>query len=327
MEKKKRIGTYFRIIVTILGPIIFEIVDQITGSWVDENSNLKIGAGKTITILIGLVYLGLVIFFAVKDIDYVAIIDNNNNEIEKLKKMCGVYSKTTKSLSYLFGFTADKIKVQQSEYNRKNKKIDTKHINITDAATLMCERIYGNIVDLISQKDCRVTVNYYIKYRKEGILYTEMIGHDGYNSNPKNYKKPKLLKIDKDSYYCEKLLNDNNPDMVFLPDEKTVTKTLKLNGKERKYNQYIAMPISRLGSNETVALIEIVVHKDSILWKDPEEAREFITRYCQPFKEYILLIDILTKFYDLINECQGEKTDEENSGVQESKETAGLGKD
>ena len=70
----------------------------------------------------------------------------------------------------------------------------------------MCESIYSGIIQL-TDKESDVTVNFYKKYsEKDRREYSIMIAHEGYNTEPKNYGIRKLLKMDKDTYYCEKLL-------------------------------------------------------------------------------------------------------------------------
>jgi len=289
-------------IITFAGPVLFELSNQMTGDWVNAQGRLSIGIGKFVTILIGVSYFGLLSYFTYKDSKKTDDIDRLNIQIEKLKSKCNAYKENAKSLCDIFAYTTEKIKHQIQEF-RKKREIDTYFLNITNAATLACERVYRNIMSL-SGETAEVTVNYYRRFEEQGKIYSEMIAHEGYNSNPKFFKIKKLLKIDKNSYYCEKLLNDDNPDVVFLPDKDAVKRALKIKGTECKYNQYVGIPIRRLGSGEKVALIEIVAHNDSVIWNDKEEVRDFINRYCEPFKEYVLMIDMLSKFYETVNEYE-----------------------
>ena len=59
---------------------------------------------------------------------------------------------------------------------------------------------------------------------EEGKKVSEMIAHEGYNTTPQFYRIPRLLKIDKKSYYCERILDNSNPDIVFLKDKEAVAK-------------------------------------------------------------------------------------------------------
>lgn len=293
-------------IVIFAGPILFEISNQVSGNWVDDSGKISIGVGKFITILIGITYFTLLSYFTYKEHNKSDSIDDLNRNIIELKNKCETYEKNTKSMCDIFGYTTDKIRKQITDF-RRLKTIDTYYLNITNAATIVSEQIYNNIIKLSDEK-CEITVNYYRRFEEAGKFYTEMIAHEGYNSNPKYLQIKKLLKIDKNSYFCERLLADDNPDVIFLPNKELVQKTLKINGKDCKYNQYVGFPIRRIGSGEKVALIEIVAHNDSVVWKNNEDVREFIYRYCEPFKEYVLLIDMLSRFYETINEYEiGEK--------------------
>lgn len=293
-------------------PILFEIVDQISGDWVDAAGKLTIGVGKFITILIGIAYLGSAIYFACKEKNDLALLEEKESKIKELEKQCEAYKNSMKSTCNVVGYTTEKIKQQIGEY-RKTQHIDMRYMNMTNAATIVCECLYSNIEDLTS-KGTEVTVNYYRRFHENKRVYTEMIAHEGYNTNPKYYRIRKLLKQDKDMYFCEKLLYDDNPDVIFLKDKKEILKAFKMNKEECKYNQYIGLPIRRMGSGEKVALIEIVVHNNSIVWNTQDEARGFITKFCDTFKEYILLIDMLSMLYETVNEYNSLAQRSENYG-------------
>lgn len=309
----------FKNIIIFAGPILFEISDQITGDWwISESNELNISLGKFITALIGLMYFGVLSYITYKEAKKEKTVNSLEIEIEGLKKKNGVYDDSTKSLSDILGYTTYKIKDQIKVY-KKNKEIDTSFVNATNAATLVCERIYENIIELLGEnKD--ITVNYYRKYcGEDGKTYSEMIAHEGYNTTPKYYRISRLLKIDDDSYYCERLLDNDNPDIVFLPTKEDVAKAFRIPIEKCKYNQYIGIPIRRFASKEKVALIEVVAHNNSIMWDDIEEVKKFVKCYCKMFEEYFLLIDMLESLYGTINNSQmvqiGEEKYEQNRGV------------
>lgn len=310
----------YKNIVIIAGPVLYEFMNQITGEWVDDLGNWNIGIGKFITIVVGIGYLIQVIIFASKDRKYDEIISEKTGEITKLKKSLDTYKKNAKSLCNIYGYTTEKIRLQITDYKRE-QIIPTYYLNLTNAATIVCEQIYNNIVDL-SMGDCDITVNYYTKYKQGRTFYTEMIAHEGVTTQPKYYKVRRLLKIDSDSYYCEKILDDDNPDYVFLDNKAAVTKAFKIRADKCKYNQYVGVPIQRVGSNEIIALIEIVMHNNTIVWKTQDEVRSFISRYCNQFKEYFLLIDALSIFYETINERSNSVKRGNNNGknIEVSKE-------
>lgn len=296
----------FKNIISFGGPILFEIVDQITGDWVNSDGKIGIGLGKFITILIGVSYFVVLSYITYKEKKETDQLENLEQELKDLKRNNNVYYNNTKSLCDILGYTTEKTKNQIIGY-RRNREIDTSYINATNAATIVCECIYKNILDLIEANQ-DITVNYYRKYiGEDGKTYTEMIAHEGYNTTPKYYMIPKLLKIDKKSYFCEKLLENNNPDIIFLASKEEVAKAFGMQKDKCKYNQYVGVPIRRFASNENVALIEIVAHNNSIMWKDIEHVKKFVQYYCGIFEEYFFLIDMLANLYGTVNKYQDEK--------------------
>ena len=130
-----------------------------------------------------------------------------------------------------------------------------------------------------------------------------MLAHEGYNTNPKNYGKNKLLKDDKNAFYCEHLLIDDNPEAIFWKNKEEVARAFRIKPDKCKYNQYVGIPVRRMGAGK-VALIEIVVHNNSIVWNNQEEVRAFTSKFCEPFKDYILLIDRLSLMYEAIENVE-----------------------
>lgn len=317
LKKTKKIYKEFFIIII---PILFEIVNEITGDWINDSGSINFTIGKFITALIAIYYIGQSLYYIVKDKSEESKIEEQNKEIQEYKKQDNIYQLIVKSLCNILNYTTDKIK-DQDEYYKRNSKINTEYVNIEVAATRLCESIYGGIIKL-TDKECDVTVNFYKKYSKNDRRdYSMMIAHEGYNTEPKNYGISKLLKMDRDTYYCEKLLIDDNFEAVFLKDKKEVAKAFGLKPDRCKYNQYVGIPIRRFGS-EKVALIEIVVHNECKVWETQEEVRIFMNRYCEPFKDYILLIDRLTLFYETIDNAKS--VGQERGVKDESKENIEL---
>lgn len=298
----------FKNIVVFAGPIIFEITNQVTGDWV-KDGKVAISIGKFITILIGTTYFIVLSYITYKEKKDENVVTNLRLRLKNLEKKNDVYNNNAKSLCDILSYTTEKTRNQISDFGKK-KEIDTSFINATNAATIVCECIYKNIIELLEQHQ-DVTVNYYRKYiGEDGKKYTEMIAHEGYNTTPKYYMIARLLKIDKKSYYCEKLLDNNNPDIVFLSTKEEVAKAFGIQTEKCKYNQYAGIPIRRYASNEKVALIEIVAHNNSIIWNDIEEVRAFVQCHCGMFEEYFLLIDMLVNLYGTVNKYQVAKNEE-----------------
>lgn len=308
----------FKNIIIFGGPIIFEIADQVTGDWINKSGKLHIGIGKFITIIIGIAYFGVLSYITYKEKKDADVLEELKEKIREISRKNSVHDNNVKSLRDILGYTTEKTKDQISIY-KKSKEVNTSYINATNAATIVCESIHKSILDLLSEHQ-DITVNYYSKYvGEDNKVYTEMIAHEGYNTTPQFYKIPKLLKIDKKAYFCEKLLYNNNPDIVFLATKEEVAKAFGILPNKCKYNQYVGIPIRRFASNDNVALIEIVAHNQSIMWNDIEDVRKFEQCYCGIFEEYVLLIDMLANLYGTINKYQEEKEYGENFKVSQNK--------
>ncbi len=289
-----------RNIIVFIGPILFEIANEISGNWTNLDGKIYIGLGKFITILIGVTYFGVLSYITYKEKNRLDELENVIKRNKELEKKNNIFSNVSKAVCNILGYTTEKTKNQIVDY-RRNQTIDTSYVNATNAATIVCERIYASILEL-SEEHKDVTVNYYRKYiGDDDKAYTEMIAHEGYNTTPRYYMIPRLLKIDKKSYYCERLLDNSNPDTVFLKTKAEVAKAFGIPEENCKYNQYVGIPIRRFASKEKVALIEVVVHNNSIVWNDNEDVMKFVECYCENFKEYMLLIDMLTNLYDTVN--------------------------
>lgn len=301
-------------IIIFLGPILFEISNQVTGNWTDESGKLSIGVGKFVTILIGASYFIALSYITYKEKGNEDKVTELKNQLNELKRKNNVYDNNTKSLCDILGYTTEKTRNQITDFKKKGE-IDTSFVNATNAATIVCESIYKNIIGLLNKYQ-DITVNYYRKYcGDDGKAYTEMIAHEGYNTTPKFYMIPRLLKIDKKSYFCERLLENNNPDIVFLKTKGDVAKAFGIQEDKCKYNQYVGIPIRRFASNEKVALIEIVAHNSSIMWNDIEEVRKFAQCYCAVFEEYFLMIDMLANLYGTVNKVQRDNLPTNISGT------------
>lgn len=296
-------------IVVFAGPIAFEVANEISGSWVNTSGKFNLSVGKLITILIGVSYFAILIWYAYKEKGQEDKIKTLEEDKKRLANQNNVHRHNAKALKDVIGYTTEKTKEQVEKY-REIGHIDDSYLNLMSAATIVCERIYNTIIEFFGEGN-HVTVNYYIKYSKAHTKnrkkYTKMIAHEGYNTEPKYYNVERLLKIDHNSYYCERLLDNDNTETIFLATKKEVAKAFKVEEEKCKYNQYVGIPIRRIGTKDKVALIEIVAHNNSVMWNDIEEVRKFESEYCEMFKEYFLFISMLSTLYETVNADLKEK--------------------
>lgn len=292
MAKDKKFQSwteYANIIVPFLGPLAFEVSNSVTGDWFDENKKFILSTGKVITILIGIIYIMVMIYLLYHSETQKKGIDSLQKELEEQKKKSKAYQKSNETVCTLLAYLRDKIK-EQIDFLKEHDKIDVRNLNINSASATICKIIYQNIIEN-SGEDVKVTVNMYDKINREGIEYSIMIAHEGHASQPDAFGVSRLLKPDKNKCrFCEKILMSNSPDYRILLNKKDVAKAFGLVTTKCKYNQYLGIPIRKKGGTN-IALIEIVAHNDTVIWKDEDAARQFATNYCEIQKEYILLMD------------------------------------
>lgn len=63
---KKRLFKISTVVVPFLGPVIFEIINCITGDWINDQGKLNFTVGKLITSLIGIGYIIYMIIVMIK---------------------------------------------------------------------------------------------------------------------------------------------------------------------------------------------------------------------------------------------------------------------
>lgn len=289
---KAKLGKIGRIVIPFVGPIMFEIANSITGDWVDKNNKVNITTGKTITIIIALIYVGALIYYLIKDRVEEKSKEYLENQLEEAYKVNISYSDSMESIGALLAYTEDNVK-EQINYLKMHNKIDVRNINIESAATTICKIIYSNICNYVSGEN-KVTVNVYSRSSDNNIEYTTMVAHEGHISQPKAFGDRRMLKKSKNNRFSEKLFLNDSPDYKILLTKSAVAKAFNITEETCKYSQYLAVPIRKKGG-KIIAIIEIVAHNEAKIWDDEDEARLFAARFCEVFKEYMLLI---SRLYD-----------------------------
>lgn len=64
---KQMMGQLLKILIPIIGPIVFEISNIVTGSWITNDGRFNLSTGKFITLLIAIAYLTVIIYWTFKD--------------------------------------------------------------------------------------------------------------------------------------------------------------------------------------------------------------------------------------------------------------------
>ncbi len=278
---------YANIVIPFLGPIAFEFSNSVTGEWLNAQKKLNLSTGKIITLLIGVAYIVVMICLLWYDEKKKRYADNLQMQLDELQKRTKVYEHSNETLRILLAYLEDKIKAQ-IDYLREHGKIDVRDLNINSASANIARIIYKIISD--NSTDIKLSVNIYDRTIESGPEYTTMIAHEGHVSQPSAFGVPKVLSPDKsNNRYCEKVILSNKPDYRILLTKEEVAKAFNQSLNKCKYNQYLGIPIRKLGGIN-IALIEIVAHDKAVIWKTEDEAIQFAADYCETLKEYILLI-------------------------------------
>lgn len=276
-------------LVPFAGPLIFEVVNVITGDWVNAEGKFYLSTGKLITALIGLTYIVVMIILLYRNEKENKTISVLQGLLDDAEKRLNAYEKTNETACTLLAYLRDKIK-EQIDYFKDHNKIDVRNLNINSASATICKMIYQNIEES-SGADVKITVNMYDKISENGTEYSMMIAHEGHISQPDAFGVRKILKSDKANMrYCDRILMSNSPDYRIWLEKKDVAKAFGINPLKCKYNQYMGLPIRKKGGIN-IALIEIVAHEDSVIWEDEDAAKVFAAEYCEILKEYVLLLD------------------------------------
>lgn len=216
-------------------------------------------------------------------------IESLDSQVSELEKKTVLYKKSNETLCTLLAYMDEKIK-SQIEFLKIHNKLDVRELNINSASTTIAKVIHQNIIEKSGQ-DTNVTVNIYSRFKDAGAEYSIMIAHEGHASQPSAFGVQKIISVDKKkNRYSDKILLSDSPDYRIFLTRKEVAKAFALREDKCKYNQYLGIPIRKMGGIN-IALIEIVVHGETTIWNNTDEAIQFAANYCEVLKEYILLMD------------------------------------
>ena len=142
MDNEHRRGKwqeYANVIVPFLGPVLFEIANSVTGEWVTAENKLSLSTGKVITIIIGIVYIGVMIYLIWIDKLNRKTVDEIENALEDMKKRETMYKKSMNTVCNLLAYSGEKLK-NQIEYLKEHDRIDVRDLNINAASTNIANR-------------------------------------------------------------------------------------------------------------------------------------------------------------------------------------------
>ena len=269
-------------IIAISFPALFEILHCFGGEWI-INGKFNATTTNVFAIIIIILYISLISYFGYKDY-------SDNINIDNLKRHL-------QNNEITFNGVQNLIKYRYNDIVKKTNDIANKSdyskgpLDIFDTATSICKQVYMTLSDIFYEHKNNITVNMYSKIREGDDFYCRMIAHEGTTSRPKIYLKnlPLDNKRSSKKYLCQKILIENNPQyrMLLTPDQ--VAKNFTLNpGSAVQYSQYIGIPLTDI-SNVTVALLEINILNNTIIFNSADECMDLIRKNLDPFVSMFML--------------------------------------
>jgi hypothetical protein len=290
----KKCKPYVGPIVSVIGPVLFEIADTITGSWTVEGK-IQIGIGKFITISIVIAYIVVLVFTvtnAQKEQENQKTLENKyeglKGTVKRLYSTLYSYKNEISYIKNLVGFTGENIKKQNTTLNSSGK-IDIGDFNFDNIATQICKMIYDTI-DKYTKIGNECTVNIYTTWKVKKTRFTCMIAHEGDITKPSILCKERKLIDNGKARLCDRIIIQNNPEYVFLLTKEEVAKEFGKKLSDCNYNNYIGIPVMRRGG-DIIALIEIISHNKSIIAETEGDAIKLTTNFIDLYKEYLLMVD------------------------------------
>lgn len=272
-------------------PIIATIIDNFTGDWIDQAQGKIVNlyqTGKLWVLLIYIVFIGLIIFFAVKDQKKMM----GESRLEEKEREILAYKKEVESLTSVFDFSQDAINRLTKNFS-KDKQLDLREWNFEAVATYICKGVFSAI-SVVAEKGTNFTVNIYVKESDGKNEYITMIAHEGENRGdpPNIFGVRRLLKNGTNIHYSMKQFINNNPSISVFPDKASVKRAF--NHYKDTYNQYVGIPICCKGNN-MISLLEIIAHEDCVIAKDKSEILKIITKYAICYQYFALLAHKIEK--------------------------------
>ena len=290
---RKTIKQMKSIIVGLIGPFLFELFHSFGGEW-KPDGHFNWSTPNIIAILIAIAYIILMSLFTYKDY-------KDSTDIEHIKTELENTAATSNGIQNLIKYIYNNINKKSNDILEK-RDYTKDSLDIFHTATFICQQVYLTLSDIFTTSKDNFTVNMYLKVQEEKNFYCKMIAHEGTTSRPKIYLKmlPLNTKSKEPKYFCQKIFIENNPDYRILTTEDEIAEHFHLNGNNKKYSQYIGVPLTD-GKNNVVALLEInILHKDCI-FDNVESVRDFIRSNLIPFVSMFMLSINLDNFLDTMN--------------------------
>lgn len=215
-------------------PILLTIIDQFTGGWDNTSTNnlIQLIVNKKIYVIVAIVYLGLIIYYAYLEHKN----QKEHKNIKRLEAHLSAYNKEIKSITAIFDFYQTNIN-KITKNMLQSSRLDLREWNITMIATSICTGVYDTLSKIATEGQ-DFTVNIYSRHKDEHGEYATMIAHEvEYKKQVKIFGKKIRIDTGSKKYYSIRQFSNNNPDESILLNWSEIKKKFKFNGNSEKYKE------------------------------------------------------------------------------------------
>lgn len=276
------------VIILILSTVVNIIIGSM-GDW-DTNQNLFIPKILLLTFFI-IFHVGIVIFYAKKEI-------NDRKSNTTLQKQIKTFEDILANMVVICNDNTSKINKCIHEANEQ-QIINLNIWNFNDACMSICRLVYNSMTTLNNSKRYEVT---YVRLIEDNTLENQVFinAYANQNSTPPSLynKKRNIDDINENSYHDLYLFKKGSSDIDIIIGKEFIEKKFGYSSKsernQKKYNQYIGIPV--LCDNEKmVGLLEVVSLQNAIFGTTEKEVREVADKYLIPYSNIFLLLHKMEK--------------------------------
>lgn len=261
----------------IFKSVVLTVLPVCAGYLIDlsmQSGQLKAEQYKGAAIFLLATHVVAIILFAIKD-------HNFKIKYRNIKAVNEAINKTNSILANLSSTLYESVKSY-----RHNKHTEIENWAMINAN---CDDICSGmhtLVNKIAEKGDKFSVSIIFKVQKNGEDGFYMASRSAYNLNNPAMYRTFVSNNEAGKRHYKKLLNDENAQIEILANKDEVKNAFA--GYDKKYNQYVAIPICCPG-NKKIALLQIVAYDDCVIASDKEDLREITNQYFLFFSNLGLL--------------------------------------
>lgn len=296
---------WFKTIFPIISSVAIAVFTGIIGSEISGKqtwSSSRVLQTSIVVVAVLLTFdICLAIFYFKREED----LDEKQTQINEKNNIIDQKEKDLKYLLEAFDslgneFMRSSEKMYQVITNAKlNGEIRLDAWSKNEIFSFVCDSLHDYICK-VAEKGNDFSVSIIVRNKKNRKCHYLMEARSvNSKGTPNMYNVAVSEKKAKDYYYCKMFKNDN-PEPSFLNQEEIKEKFyFNENTNRSKYSQYIGIPVccSKKSENKMFALLQIISHKESIIFNDPDKIRSFIYDIANVYVNFIVLADKIEKAF------------------------------